>query len=1243
MAAGSMFDNLVIRASAGSGKTFRLTNRYLGLLLEGVPVETIKASTFTRKAAGEILDRVLTRLAKAALSDESARTLSDALFGDGGRVSRSAILDLLASLVRKFHALNISTLDSFIMKTAGSFTPELGLPAGWRIVEESEDNRNLNAAVRLALSGAHDSIQIPLEFSPCAATKTPVSRRQTGEDMEKMKCRQYKMLALLDLLFKGETVRTLSKQLYDLVRELLGVYSETDTRCWEPLPRRKPLADAELAARIERLKSAPLPMTKTGKPNATAVKAFEKMVRAAGEENWSECCQTGLAKAVLYGTQTFSRTPLEPEMVEAIEGVLEQARAVELNRLIDQTKATREMLRRVIETFEAIKATSGAYRFDDLTFRLAHAESRSAEQSDYRTDNAIRHLLLDEFQDTSLSQWEILRPLAESLCRDRADSPRPLPAVHPADTSSFPPHSPFDFEKNEGGPHNRKTPVESVYVQNPDQSVTLVQPVSLREEQKEARSFFCVGDIKQAIYGWRGGTAEIFDEIEQKLHVRTESLVCNWRSAPAVIETVNRVFSHLDLSTPFEFAPIPEDNSPSQRRYSAARRACDVWLDGFEKHLPAEPNRTLLGCCAMFEAPKFLPVTPPETSSAPNVNPSDDAGDFDDSDDTTADVDLTVPSNQKETTIRFAVDRIEQIYRAIPGETIGVLLRGNKWIEGIVAELGRRGISASQEGGVPLTASPAVRALLSLLALADHPGDSIARFHLRSIPSLAEYFGVSDDDSPAVWRDFSLRIRSEITTDSFAPFVRRVIGLLAPLGNERDRKMLAEASKLAIRHESESLRRTDRFREIVEGAKTELADASRLRVMTIHKSKGLEFDTVVLPELDTALIGKGASCIVGRESPTAPIQSVLRRLPSELQPLLPGPVRDEYDRQTFAQTLESLNLLYVALTRAAKRLVLIVPPEGAKSTSKTASRLLRSILVDSDEPAETPFAVDSHEPEDFSAKGEPSEGRILFRLGDEESLAAVLGTTTLPSAPTPEEASRDDSERPSFGALAITRRAEPRFAPSHKPLSRRWADERRFERGTAIHRALALVSWSEETLPAREEVVADLVSAGISQEKALLYADEFFEIVRRPGAKHALSRSSYAANGTLSIQIPDRARPVLYRERLFLSTREKTGVDRGIVDRLVLLKEEDRVVAADVIDYKTDAVDDPNRFASGNFDPHDPLVTEYFGQLNAYRTMLMKRFELPERAVSIRLFLLSIDTVIDLSRVEKTRSVEISE
>ena len=71
--------HILIRASAGTGKTFQLSNRYISLLASGVPPTSILATTFTRKAAGEIRDRILERLSDAVLAPEAANELSSHL------------------------------------------------------------------------------------------------------------------------------------------------------------------------------------------------------------------------------------------------------------------------------------------------------------------------------------------------------------------------------------------------------------------------------------------------------------------------------------------------------------------------------------------------------------------------------------------------------------------------------------------------------------------------------------------------------------------------------------------------------------------------------------------------------------------------------------------------------------------------------------------------------------------------------------------------------------------------------------------------------------------------------------------------------------------------------------------------------------------------------------------------------------------------------------------------------------
>jgi len=79
MSAKPKFPHVVIRASAGTGKTYQLAVRFIGLLAAGARPDEILATTFTRKAAGEILDRVLYWLATAAADDKERSKLADAI------------------------------------------------------------------------------------------------------------------------------------------------------------------------------------------------------------------------------------------------------------------------------------------------------------------------------------------------------------------------------------------------------------------------------------------------------------------------------------------------------------------------------------------------------------------------------------------------------------------------------------------------------------------------------------------------------------------------------------------------------------------------------------------------------------------------------------------------------------------------------------------------------------------------------------------------------------------------------------------------------------------------------------------------------------------------------------------------------------------------------------------------------------------------------------------------------------
>ena len=118
-------ENVMILASAGSGKTYALTNRFVRLLALGAKPERIVALTFTRKAAGEFFDEILKKLAHAASEPNDAKKLA----GEIGvpELGSDAFLKMLRAVVTSMPRLQLGTFDGFFARIARNFPLELGL------------------------------------------------------------------------------------------------------------------------------------------------------------------------------------------------------------------------------------------------------------------------------------------------------------------------------------------------------------------------------------------------------------------------------------------------------------------------------------------------------------------------------------------------------------------------------------------------------------------------------------------------------------------------------------------------------------------------------------------------------------------------------------------------------------------------------------------------------------------------------------------------------------------------------------------------------------------------------------------------------------------------------------------------------------------------------------------------------------------------------------------------------------
>ncbi len=1057
------FRHIVIRASAGTGKTYQLTNRYLKLLCEGVPPQRILATTFTRKAAGEIFDRILLRLALAATSEEERKKLAAALRDDN--LTGQRCLELLVNTIRHMHCLRIGTLDSFFVQIAGSFALELGLPLGWRIAESLEDQALRQEAVANVLA------------------------RGKSQDL----------LALFHLLTKGEVKRSVVSLVLGVAQEMYDLCRETEETAWNHFARQKGLSMDELAAAIEGLRRAPI------LAGAQWKNGHAGSVLAAEGTDWKTFLDKGLGNKVLSGDLTYYKKPIPAAVVDAYQRLIEHARSVLVGQVAMQTEATWQLLTQFASEYEQLKEQRRAMRFDDITWRLAkRLTSDTIDRLAFRLDSGISHLLLDEFQDTSLTQWQVLRPLAER-----------------------------------------------------------VTSAAIAADGPSGRSFFCVGDAKQAIYGWRGGLAEIFDALDGSLTgLEKFELAKSFRSSQPVIDAVNAVFSALS-------------KHPNLERLEEPVR---VWQEGFPKHTTDKADLPGYVCL--------------QVSARPKENQAPDEAHYE-----------------------FAAAEVARLAEQAPGRSVGVLVRTNNAVARMIYLLRKRNVPASEEGGNPLIDSPAVELLLSLLRIADHPGDTVARFHVASSP-LGPLIGYRDHRHDQGAAKLSHELRQRLLEGGYGDTLLHYAGLLAPICDERDRSRLTQLVELAFQYQPESTLRAGDFIALIETNRVADPSSAQVRVMTIHQAKGLEFDIVVLPELGTRLTGQPKPFVAGRPQPAAAVDLVCRYCDDNVRQLLPERLQRLFDAATHQAVSESLCLLYVALTRAIHALHLIVAPnEKEKNLPKTYAGLLRAALTDGSPLTDAKLAWQH---------GDPKWHRQAPAAAAEPAAAALLPVGDIALAPVSGTRHRG-LERTSPSSLEGGRQIS--LASVLTP-----SDKQSFDFGTLIHAWLEQVEWLDDGAPEPSQLraiaaslAAEIGSLAESVDAPLAALDK---MLQSPEVRRVLSRAYYESPTSFGLTGPAAgdwpAGPLeleVLREHPFI-VRDGERLVSGNIDRLVLVRSGGKLLAADVVDYKTDVI------PAGDAAALAAKIDFYRPQLAAYCRAVQNVFQLPSERVTSRLVFVSAGKVV---------------
>jgi ATP-dependent exoDNAse (exonuclease V) beta subunit len=391
---------------------------------------------------------------------------------------------------------------------------------------------------------------------------------------------------------------------------------------------------------------------------------------------------------------------------------------------------------------------------------------------------------------------------------------------------------------------------------------------------------FIVGDVKQGIYGWRGGKRHLLGLLEKEYEpylVKTEPLHQSYRSSPAVLKAVNHVFEALKNKEIVEYMQAGE-----VFEVAAAR-----WSRDFQPQESAAPVASLRGEVMVHEIPVSQGM---------------------------------LQEDIMQQTLEKVVELVKTHREKDPLREIAVLVRRTKFIPALLLRLRERGIIASGEGGNPLADTLAVEVLFSLLSWIDHPGNAAAYEHVRNSP-LADL--VTSTTGGA--------LREMLVDGGYARKLRDWTS--SPLFEHA----CSDYEKVRLEQFLEMAHRFDALgggtpSELVRRAREERVESPLshgVRVLSMHAAKGLEFESVILMDLDTSIFGGSQNRL--RVQTTAHGNFFIQNS-QELMAL--------QGRKNLLETFqeeqweEALSLLYVAMTRAISYLDMIIVADLEEATPK---------------------------------------------------------------------------------------------------------------------------------------------------------------------------------------------------------------------------------------------------------------------------------------------------------------------
>lgn len=412
--------NIALQASAGSGKTFMLSVRYLALFLSGVSINDIVALTFTKKAVNEMKERIINVFLELHEQNKSSELIElEKITG----INKNELLKIRDLKKQNFleSELRIYTFDSFFSKI-------------------------------LRLFATHEGISVDYEQTNFINLSDEFLNNLTHEEAREI----VKNLKSLNI-----SLDNFIKQLYSLYLNYTGEYEL------------KVVSSVDLMKVYNSVK---------GDLFSINDNQINKWLNAICDEETLLNSGMYKSKTIQKAVDKFSDFAIAYEKL--VKAIANHYSYIEYKQL--------ELCFKYLDKFASVAKKfhqkENILSFSDVALYV-HKILQNSSLRDlfyFRINSNLSHLLIDEFQDTSIIQYEIIKPIVEEI-------------------------------------------VSGMGINN------------------ELKSFFYVGDKKQSIYTFRGAKQEVFDLFYKNptLDIKLENLDTNYRSKKSIVEFVNKNFKNV--------------------------------------------------------------------------------------------------------------------------------------------------------------------------------------------------------------------------------------------------------------------------------------------------------------------------------------------------------------------------------------------------------------------------------------------------------------------------------------------------------------------------------------------------------------------------------------------------------------------------------------------------------------------------------------------------------------------------